>query len=192
LYSVKKLNKILIEKFPEILTLDVSRIGLKGISIKIEERKPEALWCKNNQSEDAPECYFVDNTGKVFARAPFFSGNVYFVYKGGLSNEDFLGTQLFNTQDFVNFSSFVKQVSNKLNVKIISAEIKDQGDFDLYLSSGTRIMLNKNISYDDMFNNMEAVLKSAQFSTSTLGSLDYIDMRFGNKVYYKAKSAPKL
>jgi len=192
LYSVRKLNDILIEKFPGIFSLDVSRDGLKKISIKIEERKPEALWCKDSQESEIPECYFVDVTGRVFAKAPFFSGNVYFVYKGVLNNENPLGAQIFNSQDFSIFQSFIKQIESKLNLSVIGVEIKDKEDFDLQLSSGSRVLLNRGTSYEDMYNNIYSVVKSERFSTSSLDNLEYIDMRFGNKIYFKTKVTQKI
>ncbi len=192
LYSVNNLNNILIKDFPGINSLNINREGFKKISIEIEERKPEALWCKDKIEENIPECYFVDITGKVFASAPYFSGNVYFIYKGELSKEDPLGAQIFTVEDFSLFQIFIKQIKSKLELSIVGVELKNQGDFDLLLSSGTKIMLNKKNSYEDMYNNIDTILKSQQLSSSNLDSIDYIDMRFGNKVYYKAKSAPKF
>jgi cell division septal protein FtsQ len=191
LYSVKKLNNILVQKFPGIYSLNVGREGFGKVYVKIVERKPQALYCEAGNEEATPECYFVDSSGKVFAQAPYFSGNVYFVYKGKLNQEDPMGAQIFTVQDFSIFESFIKQAGNKLGLGIVGAELKDVGDFDLLLSSGAKILLNKNISYDDMFNNLDAVFKSQQLSSSTLSTLDYIDMRFGNKVYYKAKIVTK-
>ncbi len=189
LYSVKKLNKILVDKFPGISSLDVGRENLQKIYIKIVERKPQTLWCRGGEGENVPDCYFVDSTGVVFASAPFFSGNVYFIYRGGLNKEDPLGAQIFSREDFLAFEDFIKQINNKFKISIVGVELKDQEDFDLLLSSGTRIMLNKNTPYNDMYDNLDAILKDTQFSSSTLPTLDYIDMRFGNKVYYKAKTA---
>jgi hypothetical protein len=189
LYSVKNLNNSLINEFPGIFSLNVGRDGFKKIYIKIVERKPQALWCKNIADENPPECYFVDTTGVVFAKAPFFSGNVYFMYKGELGKEDPLGAQIFSREDFSIFQAFIKQ-TNKLGISIVGAELKKDGDFDLILLSGVHILLNRNISYDDIYNNMDAVFKSNELSsTSTLNSLDYIDMRFGNKIFYKAKAS---
>jgi cell division septal protein FtsQ len=192
LYSVNKLNNLLVQKFPGIYSLDVGREGFGKVYVKIVERKPETLWCQDNGDEALPWCFFVDSTGVVFAEAPYFSGNVYFIYKGKLNQENPMGAQIFTKQDFSIFVSFIKQAGSKLGLDIVGVELKDVGDFDLLLSSGTKILLNKNISYDDMYNNLDAVFKSQQLSSSTLSTLDYIDMRFGNKVYYKAKTLPKL
>lgn len=192
LYSVTKLNNILIERFPGISTLDVGRDGLRKISVKIEERRPETLWCNDVVEGGIPECYFVDSTGKVFARAPFFSGNVYFIFRGTLGKEDPLGAQIFDSQDFPIFQSFVKQISGKLNLSIVGVEIKSDEDFDLILSSGARILLNKNISYENLYNNIDSVIKSQQISSSSIDTIEYVDMRFGNKVYFKSKTVPVL
>lgn len=191
LYKIKKLNNDLIEKFPGIYKLDVGRNGFNKIYIKIIERKPEALWCEDLKNESSPLCYFVDSAGIIFARAPFFSGNVYFMYSGVLNAESPLGVQIFTAQDFSAFQSFIKQSTSKLGIPIVGVELKDRGDFDLLLSYGSRILLNKNISYDEIYNNMNAVFKSNEFSSSTLSTLDYIDMRFGNKIYYKNKISQK-
>lgn len=187
LYSTKDLHKELLAKFPGILSLDVNKDNFKKINIKIVERKPQDLWCRYGNEESVPECYFVDSAGMIFASAPFFSGNVYFIFKGELGKEDPLGVQIFTTENFLLFKSFVKQIENKLKLSVVSAELKGGEDFDLILSSGLKIMLNKNISYDDMYNNMDALFKSKEFSASSskLNSLEYVDMRFGNKVYFK-------
>lgn len=191
LYSVNDLKANLEQRFPGISSLAVGRDGFKKIYVKIIERKPEALWCKDGKEENIPECYFVDSNGIVFAQAPYFSGNVYFMYRGDLNKEDPLGAQIFTTQDFSDFSMFIKQAVSKLGLSVTGVEMKEQGDFDLLLSSGVKVLLNKNMSYDQMYNNIDAVLKSKEFSSSTLDTLEYVDMRFGNKIYFKSKTVQK-
>ena len=191
LYSLNNLNKNLLSTFPGIYMLDINREGFQKISIKITERKPHALWCGGENEEDASGCYFVDGGGVIFSQAPHFSGNVYFVYRGKLDKENPLGARILDQQDFVSFEDFVNHVSKTLNLNIVGVFFKDASDFDLLLDSGGRIMLNKNLSYDDMYNNIGSILKSPQFSSSTLQTLDYVDMRFGNKIFFKTKTLAK-
>lgn len=191
LYSLNNLRKNLLGTFPGISALDVSRNGFQKLSIQITERKPKALWCEEENEEGSSECYFVDDSGIVFSQAPYFSGNVYFVYRGKLDKENPLGARILNQQDFVSFEEFVGHVSKTLNLNIVGVFFKDAQDFDLLLASGGRIMLNKNLSYDDIYNNIGSILKSPQFSSSTLQTLDYVDMRFGNKIFFKTKTLAK-
>ena len=113
------------------------------------------------------------------------------MYRGKLDKENPLGARILDQQDFVSFEDFVNHVSKTLNLNIVGVFFKDASDFDLLLDSGGRIMLNKNLSYDDMYNNIGSILKSPQFSSSTLQTLDYVDMRFGNKIFFKTKTLAK-
>lgn len=193
IYSVSSLEKKMLEDYNGILTLNIHREGFQKISIEITERKPHALWCANDFKQDIssdqeiPDCYFVDYAGLVFEKAPFFSGNVYFVYRGKLDKESPLGAHVLDKTTFANFEKFVNSVKT-LNVEVVGVLLKEAGDFDLILSSNTKVMLSQNLSYDEMYNNFSSLIKSDQFATTTLDKIDYIDMRFGNKIFFKTKT----
>lgn len=191
IYSISSLEKKLIEAYPGILSLDVHRDGFQKVSIKIVERKPHALWCKNVAAEEVQDCYFVDDTGLIFAKAPYFSGSVYFVYKGKLDNETPIGAHILASEKFTDFEKFISLVIKNLNVEVTGVSFKEAGDFDLLLPSGAYVMLNQNLSYDDIYNNFGSLIKSEQFATTSLDTLEYIDMRFGNKIYFKSRIVSK-
>lgn len=186
LYSTSKEEKSLLDNFPGIENVTVSREGLQTLSILIKERKPDSIWCAEGVGEDLPDCYFVDATGVLFSLAPHFSGNVYFVYRGNLREGSPLGAQILSKEDFTKFQQFLLSIK-KLNLNITSVLIKEAGDFEFSLSSGTKILFNSSLSYDNIFTNLDSVLKSGQLASTTLDKIDYVDLRFGNKVFFKAK-----
>jgi len=187
IYNLGTLKSYLLKEFPGIQSITLARDGFQKISLSIEERKPHVLWCPDENQIDQ-QCYFIDDTGLLFAEAPSFSGNVYFIFRGKLDKDIPLGARVMSQQDFVSFENFISMVTKKLHVDIVGVTIKDVGDFDLELVSGTKILFNKTISYDEMYNNLGSMLSSDQFASSTLNSLEYLDMRFGNKIYFKKKT----
>ncbi len=186
IYNLGTLKSYLLEEFPGIQSITLARDGFNKISLNIEERKPHVLWCPDKDEVDQ-QCYFIDDTGLLFAEAPSFSGNVYFIFRGKLDKDTPLGARLMSQQDFTSFEQFISLITKNLHVDIVGVTFKEVGDFDLDLASGTKILFNKTLSYDDMYNNFGSVLKSDQFASSTIDSLEYLDMRFGNKIFFKNK-----
>ena len=186
LFSASSAEKKLIEQFPAIQSLNVARDGMQSLTIDIVERKPHVLWCAPHADDKAEECYFADTTGLIFSRAPYFSGGVYFIYRGGIPADTALGSYILPSQKFEELERFVAQI-NALHMNVSGVTIKEEGDFDLELTSNVHLLCSGATSYDDTLSNISALLKSDTFATSTLSSLEYIDMRFGNKVYLKKK-----
>ncbi len=188
IYNLGTLKSYLLKEFPGIQSITLARDGFNKISLNIEERKPHVLWCPNKDEVDQ-QCYFIDDTGLLFAEAPSFSGNVYFIFRGKLDKDTPLGARLMSQQDFTSFEQFISLITKNLRVDIVGVTFKDVGDFDLGLASGAKILFNKTLSYDDMYNNFSSVLTSGQFASSTIDSLEYLDMRFGNKIFFKNKTS---
>ena len=188
LYNPKKTERDVLNQFPTIKSVSITRSDFQKLSVVVEERKPQSLWCEENETSDPQDCYFVDDTGFIFSKSPYFSGNVYFVYRGLLDRNEPIGAHVLPQKDFQDFESFLNLVK-KLKLNVVSANIEESKDFDIVLSSGTKILFNSQISYDDIYSNLSSVLKSDQFASSTIDSLDYVDLRFGNKVFLKSKNS---
>jgi len=61
LADLKKINKMLLEKFPQIAKVDLDREFPSSLLAQIEERKPVAVLCNN-------ECFFIDEQGVAFEK----------------------------------------------------------------------------------------------------------------------------
>lgn len=186
LYSKALLAHTLSERFPVIKNITIKRQGFNTLDITIEERKPHALWCQNPTEGSTPQCFFVDDTGFVFSPSAYFSGNVYFIYHTEVPAEKAIGTSILPEGEFETFEKFVATLE-KVGLDISSAEFKDPLDYDLLLTSGTRMMLSRKISYEDAYRNIVSLLKNKEHPVS-FPTLEYIDLRFGNKVYLREKS----
>ena len=104
IYPHDQIYDNLILKFPRIKKLSVYRDDLKTLHIDITEKIGSYLYCgidiPINKNELGENCYFINNDGLIFDKAPYFSGNVYFKYYVELENgrKEPLGAQLFNSE----------------------------------------------------------------------------------------------
>lgn len=185
IYDKKGLIAHLENKFPRIESIKARFDGDSIISLEITERSPYALWCNNAEEE---ECFFMDKNAKVYSKAPKFSGDAYFKYYGLIEGEP-LGQNYFSdTELFNSLGQFVKY-TERLNLNPYYLRVLNNGQYELYLVEGGKILFDSESTLDQVAFNLEAVLTSSDFaSTTNFKNLDYIDLRFGNKLFYKLKS----
>jgi len=197
IYPHRKIYNDLLLSFPMIETLSVSKSNINTLNIDIKERVGSYLYCGENIPEDTAQlgenCYFVNNDGFIFDKAPYFSGNVYFKYyiklEGGQA--DPLGKQVLNIDQFHNLARFIDGVTS-LGLKPIYITEESDNRF-LYLehkSSATmpKIMFKNSDDLDMLLDNLSLSMKKKEFADEVNLKYDkllYLDLRFKNKVLYK-------
>lgn len=177
--------------------IDISLDGLNTLKINITERYAQYLWCGNDfvLSQEKKTCYFMDEEGYIYSSAPYFSGDVYFKFFGGILSdyENPIG-HIFLKEKIKEIDKLRKMLE-KIDIKPVSLFVKEDGDMEFYLLSlfssiqlPPRIIFNINSEYEKLVENLEIVFNSEQFLNEYKNSqkeLEYIDLRFGNKVYYR-------
>jgi len=188
----------LLKEFPRIEELNVSRVGFNTLNIKIKERAGSFLYCGLSLPEDlalvGENCYFVNNDGYVFDKAPYFSGDIYFKFylsiEGGQS--DPLKKNILDKNKFYETIRFIDGL-NSLGLKPVYVVVDNSGVYSIYLEkrgniNNPKIILNETDSLDSMLNNISLAMGESEFANEIkerYDTLSYIDLRFDNKVIYK-------
>ena len=198
IYPHKQIYNNLRLNFPRIESLSVYRDNLKTLHIDISERTGSFLYCgtsiPENKDEVGENCYFINNDGFIFDKAPYFSGNVYFKYYMTLEDSSVnpLGKQMINVDQFHRIVRFIDGVTS-LGFKPIYITINQDGTNSLYLNHGINDTVPKIIFKSDndlevILDNLSLSMKKKEFAdeiNSKYNTLLYIDLRFKNKVLYK-------
>jgi hypothetical protein len=201
-------------------TLEISLSERKGTYIWCGSTPPTSPDVEpQNVSGDSTsgDCYFIDESGYIFDQAPYFSGEIYFKFYGvpevqrletsGGSTSGDLSTAgdfdpsglYFARQNFSQLISF-KDILVSFGLKPVSMYITTDGNVEVFLSSansstvGPDIIFKLNSDYQNVAENLEAALTTDPLQTefkNNYSLLQYIDLRFSNKVYYKF-SAPGI
>ena len=166
------------EAFPNIGSIEFIFESLESISVSVRERSEDALWCNNKE-----ECYFVDEDGLIFGKSPLFSDTVFIKFYTEVPQENPIGEYIFSSSEFKNISFFLDAVE-KLGVVIVKFGVVDSTDFELTFNNGARVVFSRDGDLSQILANLEAVLNSETLENE---KIDYIDLRFGNKVFYKFK-----
>lgn len=181
LLPLPSIERMLAGAFPRLQTITLSRSSISTLAIKVSEYHAKYLWCDSS-------CFFMDQNGMVYSSAPYFSGTTY--------------PKIFNTQakelPFSPLSaqelSMIDTLSERLpQMKIVLEEIH----FDtthtariifphngslatLYIDPG--VSIEKTL--DNLYSGIRTDPLSSLFADKTK-VLQYIDMRYGDRVIYK-------
>ena len=167
-----------IRNIDRIKDLSVVRSGGEEVSVSFTEYEPQALWCKKD-SDDA--CVFLDENGYGFTLAPKLIGGslLRFVSVG---QEPKVRMQAFDASQYHTANELAATLSQK-QWPIEKVEIDSAGDAFLQVSGGGEFKTNLKQSTQETVSNLESVLASEKFKHFKPGNFEYVDLRFGDKVF---------
>ena len=61
--------------------------------------------------------------------------------------------------------------------------MKDFGEYEFFMSASWRILINESASQTNLFDNFRIAFENEL--KDKFDKLDYLDLRFGNKIFYK-------
>lgn len=197
IYPREKIEKDLINNFQRMKDINFNLKDLKTLEVSFNERDAKYIWCgeylPEGEVNDDLKCYFMDETGYLFDESPFFSGEVYFRFFGPIDNINSPKGSNFVAGEFENLIIF-KESLKKLDVRPVAIFLKEDKDIEVILSSSRplseapKIIFKSNSDLNKMVENLQSALTAEPLKDdfkNKYDSLKYIDLRFGNKVYYK-------
>jgi len=179
LYPAKVLERDIVADFPRINSAHVSRPGLFSteLDIAVTEREPFALWCST-------QCYEMDEGGFIFAQTPSASSTGY-IFSGGVATGTGPIGQFFASTHLPTLMALLTRLGQS-GFTPQGATVESDSDFFVPLAQGFALKASFGESPDQLIKNLQLVLAS----DALLGKesqLEYVDLRFGDRVYYKLK-----
>ncbi len=195
IYPQDEIKESLSKEFRRLTDIQLDLEGGRNLKISVAERVGVYTWCGLEPSPNE-KCYFVDKEGFIFEEAPYFSEEVYFKFYGGNfdTNEAGLGNY-FNKENFNRYVEF-RNILGELGISAVAIHQASEEDGKIILSSKNLRSDNPIINFKTS-SNFEEIAANLQTSLETeplkgdfrkkYANLEYIDLRFGNKVYYRFK-----
>lgn len=188
LYPEKIIQKTLAAAFPAIKNVRGNLKNWQTLQLSVEEREPFALWC---QSADSANCFYIDKDGLIFSVAAVFSDNIFLKFTGGqitASSSPIVGKNFLPTDEFHRITFFLDFLS-PLGLTPIIFEASTDG-YQISLKDGSRLIIGAAADLSVILKNLETILRSDNLKKALArgGGIDYIDLRYGNKIFYKFKN----
>lgn len=177
-----KILAVLPQEFKRIKSITLYKKYFSAIAVKIEERSNAALYCETEN------CAYADENGFVFEKAPYFSGAVFLKLidqrMSGKTVEEYLGLNFIDESEFKKILEFAG-LAAKIGNGITEVILKKENIYEFYTKEGWKIILNDKNEPQSAYLNLITALDANIKDKRT--KLDYIDLRLGNKIYFKYK-----
>ena len=190
LYHPDAIASAIVARFPPIQSAKVDRPALlaNDVSVTISERTPFALWCDGGAS--STPCYEMDKDGFVFAPE---DGNEHldstYTFSGGLraaSGTSAIIGSTFAPGHFQGILAFLLFLADD-GFAPQGASVVSDTDFSVPLPRGYYLKASFGENAEDLAKNLQLILTSDALKGKE-DQLLYVDLRFGDRVYYKFKT----
>ncbi len=195
LYPSRSILKKLSGEFKMFKDISLRISKDRALLVSLTPRKASYLWCGEEYKRSAKEpCYFLDDTGYIFEEAPFFSGNVYFKFYGKLAGEESNPAGMEYLSGIFNKIILFKKTLEEIGLRPFALQGMDAGNMEFFLSSSNSsplppaVIFNANGDFNILAENLHTALSTEPLRSDfqkKYSSLEYIDLRYGNRVYYR-------
>lgn len=159
----------------------------KQLTVRLSEYSPSFLWCPPESATTTTTtvtagCYFADSAGHIFAPAPEYSGNPFLVFMTTRSDKN--KSAVLPQEEFTKINIFLRKLNDFF---LTPRTVRQSGanDFTITTDQSWEIRWSSARDPEEDAHNLALVLENLSkdhMSTSTLKS---VDLRFGNKVFYR-------
>ncbi len=178
LYPKERIRKA-VDRLPRAYDVFVERTTT-SITVTFKEYVPHALWCLSMKEDSS--CYLLTDSGYAFAPAPPLTGGslVRYIIEGidELREGDVLEASFVTA-----INTLSTRLENTLGIRTNAVVRSAYGDIDLMISGGGILRLPAQFDSEIVFERLEALLNSTEFRHLKPGNFNYIDLRFGTKIF---------
>jgi len=194
-YPKETIENYIYTSFPQIEKASVGLKNFQTLKISITERQPKALLCKSVSLEiissgEKDSCFIFDSKGFIFASSTELGSASPKMIKfwSKLPQGEPIGQQFLSGERLGELFELTKNVS-AFGFAITDFRDREDGAKEAVLSAGERLIFSDDTDLKAAIANFQAIIGDQVLGVSNIFSkLDYIDLRFGNKVYYKLKN----
>ena len=176
-YPSAVIERDLSKDFPRIASASVSRSDpfSNTVVVSITERESVALWCSQNT------CYDMDKGGFIFSQDDATSSM--YRFQGGVESSAEPIGQTFASGHLAGLMAFLDALG-QAGFTAPGASVESEQDFTVPLAMGFPLKASFGSDAPTLVGNLKLVLQSEALAGKQ-GEIQYIDLRFGNRVYYK-------
>lgn len=167
-----------VNQVERIKNVSVTRVSGTEVSVRYDEYIPDTLWCSLKEKDS---CLFFDENGYAFDNSPDLRGESVVRYYT-LERDIELKAQPFLPADYEATKKFTAALKN-IGWFVTKIEINTARDAFYTLARGGELRTSLTEAAELPFDNLATILQSEEFAHIAPGNFQYIDLRFGSRVF---------
>ncbi len=180
LVKTDEINKNILDKFPQIERAKVFKKLPSTIVLELTERIPFAAFCR----ADDKECFNIDKNGVIFEVSQEISENIFLIREITQGQKISLGQKVIEEKVIETIDKIKKTLKDNFQINVISVTISSPFRLDIQTSENWQGFFSLDSDIDFQIAKVNLLLKN-EIPLETRKTLQYIDLRFKDKAYYK-------
>ncbi len=191
-YPKREIAEKILQQFPRVETVRARLLSPSRLGLTVREREGVARWCTPGSRvvEGGEECLRIDASGVIFEGAPDGAGAEYRIReeKGEDASLPPLGTRVLEEDRLSALLSFLRSLE-ALSLSPSRLTLLSGGDVAAEIAGGGKIIAREGTDFPRQADNLRRLLSEKDLVPRSSGNLrvDYIDLRHGNKLYFKPR-----
>lgn len=176
-YPEEKIMEV-VRAVPRVKSVLLERPDGRSLTIRFIEYSPFALWCDKVEETN---CVFLDDQGFAFSSAPPLTGGALPRYFS--TDKPATGNSPFSYEFLRDTSFFVTAIRKEFDFATLGIEQVGDAEAVLELSANSYLKITSRQNVHDTLDNLRVIMSSEEFGDLEPGDFNYIDLRFGDKVF---------
>jgi cell division septal protein FtsQ len=183
LVNSKNINKEILEKFPIIEKIKIDKILPNSLILSITERKPVGVYCPSADLEQT-NCFLIDQNGIIFEDSPRFVSNLIMISQNMQSENILMGEEIINKNIIDAIIKIEKNIKDNFQINLTEAFLSNPLRLDIKTSENWKIYFNLDFDINSQLTKLNLLLREQIFQEER-EKIEYIDLRFKDRAYYK-------
>ncbi len=173
--------------FPRIRDIVVTKKFPDKFDVAITERQFWGVFCNSSQNSSAPACAYIDPDGVAYEHAPEPQGKLIVSVRSDETGDIALGAPAVDTALMAEIRDLEEKIPAQTGIAIADFELRARvpSEIRAIAADGFAMIFRREDDYSGTLRVLKRVLDGEIKGQQS--RLDYIDLRFGNKVFYKLK-----
>lgn len=202
-YPRKEVRDTVLNSFSRIELAAVNITNFDQLVVTVHEHQPEFLWCRSlgEASLHADDCYYMDQESYIFGRAPYFTDHVYLKFLGAHIDvpDDPRRSTVYDMVELEQLLELRGLLADR-GIEINKISVESYDDYILFVDlidnvrvgPGAQLLVNLgNTTNNIIIEDLSVAFRTAGFVEKLRTypeRLEYIDLRFPDKIVYRFKS----
>lgn len=184
--------------FPRLETVQISLPELNTLKVLLEDKEARLVWCDGENGKKSGHCYYINEIGEAYSESPNFSEAVMVeiiaplpespVGKNVIGSSTVEKIQLLATTA----DRLFEELPGKHSPRFVFWQPLSAGDWVGQVEDQDgrvwQVLFNEKSAVSDLVGALGSILKNKTFLTDWSkhkGHLEYIDLRFVQKIFYR-------
>jgi len=183
LIDPKKINQEILVQFPVIKTISINKKYPKTLVFGISERKPIGVYCAGDTTE---EYFLIDEDGITFEKLDLMPDNATIVRQTFENGEVFVGKKVVSASIIRAITEIQKNLKDNFQIDLKEALVVSPLRMDATINEGWQIYFSLDPDSDINTQLVKLnLLLSGEILPESRKNLEYIDLRFKDRAFYK-------